>query len=96
MQKEEVKHTAGPWNWHEQGDANEYALLSNTKRWVIAFRQNGEILTGQQRANARLIAAAPELLEACQMIAQWMKSEGIAPNRLEEIEKVISKALKTD
>lgn len=96
MQKEEVKHTPGPWIWHEQGDANAYALLSNTKRWVIVFRQNGEILTGQQRANARLIAAAPELLEACQMIAQWMKSEGIAPNRLGEIEKVISKALKTD
>lgn len=60
----EIKHTPGPWMFHEQGDANQYCLLTNDKRWVIAFSQNGELHTPEQIANAKLIAAAPELLEA--------------------------------
>ncbi len=39
------KHTPGPWRFHEQGDANQYCLLTNDKRWVIAFSQNGELHT---------------------------------------------------
>lgn len=58
------KHTPGPWKFHEQGDANQYCLLTNDKRWVIAFSQNGELHTPEQIANAKLIAAAPDLLEA--------------------------------
>lgn len=57
-----MKHTPGPWKAIEQGDANAYAVLANDKRWVIAFSQNGEIWTEEQKANARLIEAAPELL----------------------------------
>lgn len=59
-----VKHTPGPWKFHAQGDANDYCLLTNEKRWVIGFLQNGEIFVGEQLANARLVAAAPELLDA--------------------------------
>jgi hypothetical protein len=59
-----VKHTSGPWNFHKQGEANSYCLLTNQKHWVIAFNQNGELWTPEQIANAKLIAAAPELLEA--------------------------------
>lgn len=56
------KHTRGRWKFHAQGDANQYALLTNDNRWVISFQQNGEIWTSEQIANARLIAAAPDLL----------------------------------
>lgn len=62
----ETKHTPGPWYFHEQGDANNYCLMRNDKRWVIAFQQNGEIWKEEQLANATLIATAPELLEALQ------------------------------
>lgn len=58
------KHTPGPWRLHEQGDANQYCLLTNDERWVIAFSQNGELHTPEQIANAKLIAAAPDLLDA--------------------------------
>ena len=36
--------------------------MTNDNRWVIAFSQNGELHTPEQIANAKLIAAAPELL----------------------------------
>ena len=54
----EIDHTPLPWNWHEQGEANEYCLLTNDKRWVLAFRQNGEIWTKEQKANAEFIVRA--------------------------------------
>jgi hypothetical protein len=62
------KHTPGPWNWHAQGDANDYCLLTSGARWIISFRQNGEKLYGEQLANAQLIAAAPDLLAALENV----------------------------
>lgn len=59
-----TKHTPGPWKFHEQGEANQFCLLTtNDNHWVIGLIQNGELWTDEQKANARLIAAAPELLE---------------------------------
>ena len=59
-------HTPGPWLLVEQGDANEYAVLTpDKKEWVIAFRLNpGRPIYAQEKANAKLIAAAPEMLES--------------------------------
>lgn len=59
-----TKHTPGPWNFIEQGDPDEFVLLANEHRWVIALRMNGELRLEEEIANASLIAAAPELLEA--------------------------------
>ena len=53
-----TKHTPGPWVWHEQGEANEYCLLASGQKWVIAFRQNGELMPERQRANAAFIVRA--------------------------------------
>lgn len=61
----DLKITPGPWRWHAQGDANDYAMLTSGGRWVIAFRQNGELLLPEQQANAQLMAAAPDLYAAC-------------------------------
>jgi len=63
-----MKHTKGEWVLKEQGDANEYCIVTPEHKWVVAFRLNGErdkegVL--EEKANAELIAAAPELLEAC-------------------------------
>ena len=88
MQKEEVKHTPGPWRVAHLFPFKVYAGMN-----FICDTRLDICHTEQDRANARLIAAAPELLDACQMIAKWMKSEGIAPNRLEVVENAISKAL---
>ena len=50
-------HTPEPWKWHAQGEANEYCMLTHDGRWVISFRQNGELTDERQKANARRIAA---------------------------------------
>lgn len=51
------QHTPEPWNWHAQGEANDYCLLTSNGRWVISFRQNGEMLDAEMRENARRIVA---------------------------------------
>lgn len=58
------KFTPGPWKFHEQGEANQYALLTDSKRWIFNLQQTGQLWTEEQIANAKLICAAPELLEA--------------------------------
>lgn len=69
-----MKHTQGVWKVVEQGDADEFCIMTEDKRWIFAFRQNGELWTEEQRANAKLIAAAPDMLEAC-MEAKRMYEE---------------------
>ena len=79
----ETKHTPGPWDIREMGDANQYCILrENDTKWLIGFFQNGEIWTNEQAANARLIAAAPELLEALTELLAVVNGE--CPHLLDE------------
>lgn len=64
-------HTPGPWNWNKERDQ----VASNHPDWE--FSLICKIATGEDRkqedANARLIAAAPELLEACKAARELVK-----------------------
>lgn len=68
------KHTPGPWKFgKELGARNGEWLVSFDagSKWrgiAIAETRTGP---GSEEANARLIAAAPELLEACQAMIEW-------------------------
>lgn len=54
-----VAPTATPWVYFEQGDANEYCLLTPDKNgWVLGFRQNGSLSMERQRENCRLMVKA--------------------------------------
>lgn len=57
-EKASQKHTPGPWVIHEAGTYRYPEVIIPNGREVIAAAING-------KANARLIAAAPDLLEAC-------------------------------
>ena len=67
----ETKHTAGEWhviNW------SDTAQIRNEKGEEIATVRgngNGAIPTEITTANAKLIAASPELLEALLYIVKW-------------------------
>ena len=61
------KHTPGPWetdrnNVHTGQIATIHHCLNND--WVEVWSPNWPMDEAEQEANARLIAAAPELLEA--------------------------------
>jgi hypothetical protein len=70
----EASHTPGPWNRAMQGDTIEISISATPfGRKVIAEVQTGfdEPFESQQHANARLIAAAPELLHALRKFVEW-------------------------
>lgn len=58
------KHTPGPWSVGEL-DENQFVNVYAADGYSVAIEVQGEDLT-EAEANAHLIAAAPELLEACE------------------------------
>jgi hypothetical protein len=70
-----TEHTSGPWETPgtDGGDRVISYTDSNRKRRTLAHvyapRTDGELNEQERDANARLIAAAPELLEALKRIA---------------------------
>jgi hypothetical protein len=86
------KHTPGPWAKHNPSNPTQTALivreLPNHKRTVVAVIPdhlqfgNASVTDWlEMESNARLVAAAPEMLVALQAIAD-MTIEGGAINQL--------------
>lgn len=67
------EHTNGPLKFLEQGEACEYCLVTDDKRWVISFRLNGEFMPLAQQDIAR------------RMVACWNACEGLDTELLENI-----------
>ena len=72
MSEKQVTHTPGPWE-----NASVGIGLSATQ--VVWFGENTNkgiqvIGTGKDKANARLIAAAPELLEQCKLFEKLLST----------------------
>lgn len=68
------EHTPGPWNeteYDNHGNGSYYEWLTiGPKGCIIAKVEGGKKLSEQDYANARLIAKAPELLEALEEAAE--------------------------
>jgi hypothetical protein len=67
----DVKHTAGPWAWSEDATSPGYFLVKGGETHVCIMQERDSDMgmdfdpdRGEAIANARLIAAAPDLLEA--------------------------------
>lgn len=77
------KHTKGPWVVRREGRSTVYGAVEASLRpytWQeVAACGPTEAGSEQQEANARLIAAAPELLEACQLLVSWLDLPQDAP-----------------
>ncbi len=94
-----IVHTPGPWYASTflvstKPGHYDYGRLSIVQTGCHDIREPDECI-----ANARLIAAAPELLEACQLVSKWMLGGMPKPYSdslvLELVGKAISKATKS-
>lgn len=70
MSEKQVTHTQGPW-------ANASVGIGSNATQVVWLGENTDkriqvIGTGKDKANARLIAAAPELLEQCKLFEKLL------------------------
>lgn len=78
-------HTAGPWSIEEMEHGRqqnivgrEGGLIATLTNWGTAYKINAASFLDELKANANLIAAAPDLLEAC------MAAEYITPKELRD------------
>ncbi len=62
------KHTPGPWNCNRASSAGRNIIVSESMPLDIAVLSNRDKTQSEIDANARVIAAAPELLEALSKI----------------------------
>jgi len=73
-----TKHTAGPWHYGEafqilKGDTPcEFRGIGNGAVHIGYASITGAVPDPEAEANARLIAAAPELLEACEAALEYL------------------------
>jgi hypothetical protein len=87
----EIKHTPGPWVFDEDECSEIPALhlyCADSKNPFHGSRSEEEL-----KANARLIAAAPELLEALQRLLKGEDDEYLTPQGLRNLARAaIAKA----
>lgn len=70
-----AQHTPGPWNVSGQPIEFDEAIVADGPIAIARLPRAGQAaLNGQMGANARLIAAAPDLLDALQYIVNWQTS----------------------
>jgi hypothetical protein len=77
-------HTPGPWEVDSEssndGEAEVVVAADRTICWTAdTFSdEEGAVITDEDRANGRLIAAAPELLASCK---EMLASDGLIGNQ---------------
>lgn len=80
-------HTKGPWSaGNRQVEADDGTLICSLSGWKNE---------GVSKANARLIAAAPDLLKACEAAEEWLSGWASAEPYLTTIRAALSAARAT-
>ena len=86
MHKTETTHTPGPWTWERARASLTFGTVPSDKHRYAIGTPLGELFSGvelgisseEADANARLIAAAPDLLEAAKEALAEFISNGHA------------------
>jgi hypothetical protein len=83
------KYTPGPWEWDEDEDGGPGVIhASDILVAYFPWRNCNE------PADARLIAAAPDLLEALEVAWSMLGPVGLSDSIIDQIESAIAKATK--
>ena len=87
------EYTPGPWIY----DAGAfYAKCQLNERGMTRESPIAEMLNGREddyEANARLIAAAPELLEACELALKVLEQSGMITRQLLDADRKLRAAI---
>lgn len=88
-----IQHTPGPWSMDATGYSPLSRLIRGPNDQIIGTVANR---TGEGVANARLIAAAPELLEALEQALPWVATavafrSDVHPEARENNKKAVEK-----
>ena len=91
----QTAHTPGPWEVGRAiGPGGDYRQI-NAESWLelarVVYRVEGDP-SAEAEANARLIAAAPDLLTACKAAEEWLSGWASAEPYLATIRAAILKA----
>jgi hypothetical protein len=84
---EQAKHTPGPWHVDPRAAARVCAGLD-----TVASCGNDSGLRDAWEANARLIAAAPDLLRVAHLLVSWLDEEEGAHKLCDAARAAIAKA----
>lgn len=91
------KHTPGPWEMHGEFSGRDIVQIETKHGYSVADVRNYN-RSEQNKANAKLIAAAPDLLEALQNLIGEVKDirgvdvEEYKPAAFEQARAAIKKA----
>jgi hypothetical protein len=92
----EAKHTPGPWDVN--GIDTEKIRIGSRKMSDVAIvynqpnRFDGSLSKSRKR-NAELIAAAPDLLAACELVERWMLGGQPGPFSDQKILEIVGAAI---
>jgi len=89
-----AQHTPGPWTIVPYGDGDSLVIHADESEWRICFMATpGQSPGAMDRieANARLVAAAPDMLEALKDALQMIA--GLTPLPMEGLEDWVLQAL---
>lgn len=89
MSNKTVPHTPGPWHYQEKADAYTHIVRGQKNWFVCQLKQDS---SGLAEADARLIAAAPELLELCERTLQEIDENDSTIDLCCKLRLVIAKA----
>jgi hypothetical protein len=82
-------HTPGPWRYQEKSDAYTHIVRAGEHRFICQLPQD---TSGKAEADARLIAAAPDMLALLNEAAEFIQPFNRAEDLLDRIEAAIAKA----
>ena len=67
-------HTPGPWKTHAGASGQVHAVFGADGKYVAKVDAYPVRTTDENDANARVIAAAPELLKSLSLCAAWLEA----------------------
>lgn len=93
-----VKHTPGPWYaWHNEAGIGVGKTHGNESDIAHCDGFDSDRSAAEELANARLIAASPELLASLEEMLRWGRAQKTAGNSgkypIERAQRAIEKAI---